>query len=740
MTLKKSIIALFIFGMSASICTAQDNIADARNNYSLGQTVTVSGIVTNDDDLGVIRYIQDATAGIALYPPAAGWLSLGFGFIPTSGDSITITGILTEHRYLLEIGPNITSLVLESTGHPLPDPVPLTPGQFGETYEGMLVSIDGAVFNAGGNTFGSSNYSFVASGEEGIIFLAVTSPLLGELIPSGPLFLTGILSQFSYDDPNGGYQLLPRNEDDLVSENAINFLSKVVQTELSTVGFNLSWSTDVSSSTEVWYGTTPDLGSTATNTDPVVDHAIALEGLATGTPYYCQVYAVAGEDTAFSPIRVYSTVSESSGRINVYFNRSVDNSVATISNAISLFSATDDTIIAQIDRAMITLDIAVYNNNSGQIVQSINNALDRGVIIRYIAEGQTANTALSSLNSSIPVLFRENAMSSGMHNKFVIVDPDDVDNALVLTGSTNFTSNNLFSDPNNMVIVQDQALARGYTLEFEEMWGSTGPQPDPVASRFGEFKSYNTPEKFIIGGRNVELYFSPTDNTTQAIARAISKADYDLDFALLLITNDILAEAIADRVSIFLQPRGVLDDINGSGSDYQFLLDNGVVVVQHTVDGQLHHKYATIDHSQPAADPTVVTGSHNWSASAESTNDENTLIIHDAEIANLYFQEFMARFAESTVSTSDHTALVDMEVYPNPTTDRLLLTFHNASGSEAMLTIVDMNGKVVAARHLIGIAGGNRVELSLGGLPQGVYVLHITTSEAVGVKKIVVRK
>jgi phosphatidylserine/phosphatidylglycerophosphate/cardiolipin synthase-like enzyme len=44
------------------------------------------------------------------------------------------------------------------------------------------------------------------------------------------------------------------------------------------------------------------------------------------------------------------------------------------------------------------------------------------------------------------------------------------------------------------------------------------------------------------------------------------------------------------------------------------------------------------------SDPFVITGSMNWSANGEETNDENTLIIHDAAIANQFYQEFAARY------------------------------------------------------------------------------------------------
>ncbi|HIP88190.1 MAG TPA: DUF1669 domain-containing protein, partial [Anaerolineales bacterium] len=59
----------------------------------------------------------------------------------------------------------------------------------------------------------------------------------------------------------------------------------------------------------------------------------------------------------------------------------------------------------------------------------------------------------------------------------------------------------------------------------------------------------------------------------------------------------------------------------------------------------MHHKVFVVD------DQTVVTGSFNFTLSAEEQNDENVLILHDAEVAAAYAEEFdrvleVARSAE----------------------------------------------------------------------------------------------
>ena len=91
-----------------------------------------------------------------------------------------------------------------------------------------------------------------------------------------------------------------------------------------------------------------------------------------------------------------------------------------------------------------------------------------------------------------------------MHNKFVVIDANSTDPNVpaVWTGSTNWTPAQLSTDRNNAVAVQDQSLARVYTIEFEEMWGSSTATPG--TSLFGSRKTDNTPHYLVVGGKKVE--------------------------------------------------------------------------------------------------------------------------------------------------------------------------------------------------------------------------------------------
>ena len=92
-------LALMAACLSTSL-VAQDNILDMRENYNIGQTVTVTGVVTSDDNLGSVRYLQDATAGIAIYP-GQDWTA--WSATPQIGDSLTVTGEITEYLSLIHI-------------------------------------------------------------------------------------------------------------------------------------------------------------------------------------------------------------------------------------------------------------------------------------------------------------------------------------------------------------------------------------------------------------------------------------------------------------------------------------------------------------------------------------------------------------------------------------------------------------------------------------------------------------
>jgi len=386
----------------------------------------------------------------------------------------------------------------------------------------------------------------------------------------------------------------------------------------------------------------------------------------------------ADKDYNFSTL---AAPSASTGAINVYFNHIVNTSVSQYQPAQNLGNTLDDMLVNYINACQSTLDIAIYNSYSPSsttgIVGAINNAYSRGVRVRVIYDGSTSSQMIPLLDSGIPRLASPDNSSYGiMHNKFVVFDADSSDPNIpwVWSGSTNWTAVQIDGpDKNNAIAIQDQALAQAYKMEFEEMWGSSVLMPDATLSRFGPYKTDNTPHNFVINGKIVKNYFSPSDAVTSEIINVINSADNDLEIATMLITRDDIRDAIINKYNLGLSiVQGVFDTQNPSGNDIS-ALKNAIgadKMVQYAGAGIMHHKFMLVDNFNAASDPAVLTGSHNWSTSAETRNDENTLIIFDKTVTDQYYQAFHYLYVEGggalavADQASNHRRVL---LYPNPT-------------------------------------------------------------------------
>ncbi|MEI6456785.1 MAG: DUF5689 domain-containing protein, partial [bacterium] len=331
---------------------AQNTIAEARA-MGVGATVTVRGIVTNGSELGNdIRYLQDASAGIAAYKYNA------FSDI-FRGDSIVVTGTLKLWNQLLEIDP-VTSFTKLGSGKPLPEPIVITPGEMREEFEGELLKMEKVTFVNGGGVFaGNSNYNITGSGETAQIRINTLSNLVGQIIPTDEVTLIGICSQYHYTDPAAGYQLLLRDKNDIISGSSILFTQPLSVSNITTTGFTLSWATNIEGTTELFWGRTPQLEQGhIPSSGTGLTHSMSLTGLNPSDLIYVQAFSVAAPDTGFSGLKNFITESVSSGTMKIYFTRPVDTTVATGPKAIWIYRAVDDTCIAYINRAKQSIDVS----------------------------------------------------------------------------------------------------------------------------------------------------------------------------------------------------------------------------------------------------------------------------------------------------------------------------------------------------------------------------------------------
>lgn len=452
----------------------------------------------------------------------------------------------------------------------------------------------------------------------------------------------------------------------------------------------------------------------------------------------------------------YQMHAQVNEKIKVFFTHPVNTTVSTGINAQHLNNSMDDTLVAYINRAKYTLDIAVYNyqQSSGMadIANAVNNAQANGVVVRWIYDANQSNSGMSTLNSNIYTLGSPTTSGYGiMHNKFMIIDANssNPEDALVWTGSTNWTKTHFTSNVNNSIVIQDKNLALAFQGEFNEMWGSSGVVPDLANSKFGPFKTNNTSHTFVVDGKMVELYFSPSDSTGSHVLSTIQSANSDLYFGMLSFSSTNYSNALVAEKNSGVYVAGIIDQTSSFYTPYNQLSTSlgSQFKVYSQFTSVYHNKVLITDACDVLSDPTVITGSYNWTDPAETTNDENILIIHDDTIANIFYQSFYQNFADlggtiqGCVTTSfDEEELNSFEIYPSINNGNFTISWNQSIPGSIAIGIFDLYGReMVSHVNVNEQAGSYLYAVNNYSLSSGVYFVQIRKNNLLLTKKIIIQ-
>ena len=138
-------------------------------------------------------------------------------------------------------------------------------------------------------------------------------------------------------------------------------------------------------------------------------------------------------------------------------------------------------------------------------------------------------------------------------------------------------------------------------------------------------------------------YFCPEDNCSLQIISAINSAEESVDIAVYSFTLDSIADALVRAEQRGVEV-GVVFDYVQSFNEYsedETLERSGVYVIRKKGDGLMHNKFLVVD------ERLVVTGSFNYSRSADTKNDENLVFIYNKDVAEKYSREFDELLYES---------------------------------------------------------------------------------------------
>lgn len=110
-----------------------------------------------------------------------------------------------------------------------------------------------------------------------------------------------------------------------------------------------------------------------------------------------------------------------------------------------------------------------------------------------------------------------------------------------------------------------------------------------------------------------------------------------------------------------------------------------------------------------------------------------------APAANSYLYVDGLAFTGMVSGVAANSELVkDLNVYPNPAREKIILEFAAAKPEELTIQLTDAMGRIVKNIHEGSVTGHYRRELPTAGLTKGLYLLKVSSGEAVQTKRIVI--
>ncbi len=308
----------------------------------------------------------------------------------------------------------------------------------------------------------------------------------------------------------------------------------------------------------------------------------------------------------------------------------------TINNPDNLAGSIPEKLIGYIERAQSTIHIAAFEFNLTPVADALVAAKQRGVDVRWVtddenglgADNEPGHGQFKQLRQA-GIEVRADKRSVLMHNKFIIFDGQTV-----WTGSTNLTINDNFRNNNNVIVIDSQPLADIYEAQFNDLW----------RGRFGsDSPSDVDAQALTIRSTSVQVLFSPEDDAMPYLISLVESAEKSIRFMAFSFTHEELSQAVLERARAGVDVAGIFET-RASETQYSALPPlycAGVPVRQDGNKDTFHHKVFIVDGK------IVVTGSLNFSNNANENNNENTLILMNARIAQQYLKEFTRRWAEA---------------------------------------------------------------------------------------------
>jgi PLD-like domain len=301
------------------------------------------------------------------------------------------------------------------------------------------------------------------------------------------------------------------------------------------------------------------------------------------------------------------------------------------------------------------LDVGIYEYELPEIRAALDAARARDAQVRivYHAKPGDPQTKINKHNvAEWPKADKRARVTSHIfHDKFIVASRMHGDERVpqaVLCGSTNFTENGVYRQANVVHVAERPELAAEYLTLFEILFAGEDPSATrhwidahdplsgdaPIVVGFSPRSGQVDLDLFAaeIGGAARDVLFCTAFKLHPKILDALLGAPHDAILRLGLQNSRSTITGIhRDRTAEFVATAMLNHGLEGflkestAGQKGNILIHTKLIVVDFTSDA-----------------PTVISGSHNLSASASNGNDENYLILRGATgVADCYGVELM---------------------------------------------------------------------------------------------------
>ncbi|MFC1785678.1 phospholipase D-like domain-containing protein [Candidatus Neomarinimicrobiota bacterium] len=297
-------------------------------------------------------------------------------------------------------------------------------------------------------------------------------------------------------------------------------------------------------------------------------------------------------------------------------------------------------IIDFIDGAQKRLFIAVQELDYKPIAEAIIRAKQRKVLVKIVLESDylIAKTALQQpfiaggshepnriLHDAIlraKIKINSDFNPKIFHQKFIIRDGKSV-----LTGSTNFTETGISRNLNHIVVIHDESIAKIFNKEFKEI----------QQGHFGKLNEGHDakPKEIQVSDIRIKTLFAPDHNPEMEIMKQIAKAKNRVDFAIFTFSKSSGIDdqlVLSHNAGITIRGAMFRSQANQKWSAKNTLKNAGLELYLVPKAGQYSNKPSKLHHKLMVIDKQVIiAGSFNYTGPANTTNDENILVIGDLD-------------------------------------------------------------------------------------------------------------